>query len=651
MRKTLYVIFLLAFIERPAASEPLNLQKKVAVNLTSQIGYRVDAENRFTAEELIQAGSDRFKYDLKQDFNLGFTDATVWFRLHVKGEAEEKQRYRLTADFAPLDELVIHSYIISEKPEQGGYIPAGVQTSGDRMRQSEWPVRSHIPVFEFSLSPGEEKVLLLKVKSSSAFVVPLKLYDIDSYYHAQNSYDAFSAVFVGIVLVMFLYNGFLYISLRENVYLYYIAYILLFGFYMMIYTGYAYELIWPGWPRLNNFMNPVMLALTSWSAVSFTRYYLLTERYTPRLDRYLHYTALVFLPLIPLTFLFDYTLMIRIINIAMMAGGVFMIAAGVSAYRAKNQLGLYYLIAFSGFILAAILVVIRNLNIIGGDYITASIIQLGGMAEVVLLSLGLAHRIRILRTEKEEHRERIEDLISDFEMAKGVQSFLLPPELPPELPVHVKNMYMPTRSVGGDYYDYHLIKGRGAGFIIADVTGHGVAAALYSSMFKLAFAQTAPLAKEPDRLVRELNQILNSKLYNHLITLCYVYCDFENREVRLANAGHPAVFYYSPRRKLLESLNPKGRALGLLADIEVEVVKRPFIDNDRIFMYSDGLTETWNLSDEMFGEERLIDFIIATADYSAEKFSADLEKYVLEFSEGRHLEDDISWALITADKK
>jgi len=162
--------------------------------------------------------------------------------------------------------------------------------------------------------------------------------------------------------------------------------------------------------------------------------------------------------------------------------------------------------------------------------------------------------------------------------------------------------YDPASSVAGDLYDFLRVDDRHAGAIVADVSGHGIPAALIASMMKIAVSSQSPLAHDPAALLREVNRTLRGQVRRVFVTACYLFFDMEQRRVTVANAGHPPPLLH--RGGTLRELGPYGVMLGRFeAAYTAETIElRP---GDRIVAYTDGVPEALNARGEAFGQERL----------------------------------------------
>ncbi|MEO1655162.1 MAG: 7TM diverse intracellular signaling domain-containing protein, partial [Bacteroidota bacterium] len=212
-------------------------------------------------------------------------------------------------------------------------------------------------------------------------------------------------LFLGIILVMALYNLAIYFSVRDLSFLFYVCSILGLGFYFLFYYGFALELLWPFAPHWNAFSFVLFVPFTRISWVLFTRYYLDTPAILPGWNRLLD--GLIVLYLVPLsTGLISYTgywdLSVLTVNWIGSLGVIvlsMMLWLGYLAWRQGFAPARYFLLANIFFSLGTILFILRETGVLSDNFITIYSVQFGVVVQVVLFSLGLGNRLKEAREE------------------------------------------------------------------------------------------------------------------------------------------------------------------------------------------------------------------------------------------------------------
>lgn len=279
--------------------------------------------------------------------------------------------------------------------------------------------------------------------------------------------------------------------------------------------------------------------------------------------------------------------------------------------------------------------VIRGFEAGANDYITKPI-----ESEVLLA------RVRTAISLKESVREKdlLETLQRELSVAQKVQQALLPVRYPSVPGLNIAARYHPMAEVGGDFYDF-VEHENGLGVLIADVSGHGIPAALIASMVKMAFSLNRHLAPEPARLLGALNQVLCDKVDNHFVTASYYFIDLRARTVLHASAGHPPIFYTDRSGRAIRDMKPKGGVLGVFPDIVHQQGSEELKSGARFVQITDGVIESRSKSGAEFGEDKLREIILGTLHLDTEATADQIMKELREHNPA-YFDDDVTFVLI-----
>lgn len=234
-------------------------------------------------------------------------------------------------------------------------------------------------------------------------------------------------------------------------------------------------------------------------------------------------------------------------------------------------------------------------------------------AEEFLSRITTLGRSRTYRDRLRHTRKRHKD---ELELARAVQANLLPDPLPSRRGVRIACCYRPTEELSGDFYDVIDLGQDATGFFVADVVGHGVSAALFTSFLKAQLLHWSLIMQKetPSETLNDMNQALCKVFHGSGRFVTAVYATFEPGIERLhfANAGHPAPLYLPHEG---EAYFLDGAELPIGISVKVEYVTREirFASKDRVVFYTDGLHEQrWHGKGEQFGKRRLADLLIAS---------------------------------------
>jgi sigma-B regulation protein RsbU (phosphoserine phosphatase) len=232
-------------------------------------------------------------------------------------------------------------------------------------------------------------------------------------------------------------------------------------------------------------------------------------------------------------------------------------------------------------------------------YQTLPLVDALGFA-VLLFSLGYV-ALEILFTN--EHR--LLSIETELETARQIQSSILPAKAPELENIRIAASYQPMTAVAGDFYQFVRSDNRHLGILVADVSGHGIPAALISSMIKVAMQSVTVHAHDPAQVLGGLNRILCSEAHGQFVSAAYVWIDTQSRNLLYSAAGHPPLLCWRNATGELQRVESNGLLFGVEADSEYPVCSVPLEPSDRFLLCTDGVTETENGAGEAFGDLQL----------------------------------------------
>lgn len=223
--------------------------------------------------------------------------------------------------------------------------------------------------------------------------------------------------------------------------------------------------------------------------------------------------------------------------------------------------------------------------------------------------LTLVDRCLELRRLAEQNRRYVERLEDELAEARSFQRGLLPPREATLSGVHVAGRCDACTELGGDLYDYVQVDPHRVAFLIADVSGHGVSAALLTGIVKSAFDDARTADYEPQAVVSRIARGIRNFADDKFITLFCGRLDSRARTLEYVNAGHPPGILCTPgtARQALTLTGPM--VSPAFPDIVWEKVRIDLAPAQRIVVYTDGLTESRDTEGELFGEERLLSML------------------------------------------
>lgn len=244
---------------------------------------------------------------------------------------------------------------------------------------------------------------------------------------------------------------------------------------------------------------------------------------------------------------------------------------------------------------------------------------------------------------------RLVALDRELSIAREIQYSILPQTMPRLPGVTVAARYRPMTSVAGDFYDFLQLDEERVGVLVADVSGHGVPAALIASMVKVALAAQQSCADRPADVLAGMNRALVGRLASRYVTAAYLFIDRRQGTLRYAAAGHPPMLHLGKRGNV-QQIEENGVLLGFLEDACYTTCEKRFEPGDRLLLYTDGLIEAENAAGDFYGLER-VQTTIAGSSHLAAADAADAVLQAMDSWSQLPAADDLTIVLIerTAD--
>jgi signal transduction histidine kinase/CheY-like chemotaxis protein len=365
-----------------------------SINLGPDLQWVEDDTNSLTLEQVQQLPQEAFNKGSQYTFNQGITSSGYWlrFRLNVPSELIDNP-WLLEIPFPLLDYVALYS------PDKN--TAYSVFVTGDRSPFSQRDLNT--TDFVFTLQPEQENnVYYLHVKTKNGLQVPLYLWNVDHFPKHTAYVNGLQGIYFGIMLVMILYNLFIYLSVRERSYLYYISYISAFTLYQASRQGLSFEYLWPNQTSWANISIPFLGVLSLFFASLFARSILQTHLLIPRGDKGIVLIAASLFCTLPVVLLADYDVaMIVTFTCFFIFLNLILVISCLAAVKG-NRTAKVFLVAWIIFLISGVISVLGALNVLPLQYASQVIFQIGSVIEVVLLSLALADRINVIEKEKIE---------------------------------------------------------------------------------------------------------------------------------------------------------------------------------------------------------------------------------------------------------
>ena len=384
----------------PAASAAVTLpaDQSVQINsLSTSIELLEDPTGALDVEAVSRPpASSGFVAGSPEKANVGFSRSAWWVRLTLRNPGEQARDLYLRQGYPLID--LVDAY----QPEGGGWHHVA---TGDRRPFGSRPVAHRDYLFPMNLPAASETTVYLRYSSQGPVDINLSLLDPGKLAESLSREQLAYGVYFGCVLMLLVWSGLVFVAVRDSAFLAYFGYVSVFGVYMTVNTGFAYQYFWPDSPAWGNACLPVLLCLSLITALEFSTTILRARDYTPRLNlasRVLQGFAAVAIALTPFV---EYAVLIKPVTFLILIAVVFMIALGVICLLAGSRPARFYVVAWGAFLVGSVVFLLKNFGVVPHTFMSQHAWQVGALLEMILLSMTLSSRMNELK-----HQSRTDPL-------------------------------------------------------------------------------------------------------------------------------------------------------------------------------------------------------------------------------------------------
>ncbi|TDO24419.1 sensor histidine kinase [Pedobacter duraquae] len=412
--------FVLGFLMLSAL--PLSAQQRIILNenetvnnFGTQVVLLTDTNHRLNAITAFK--SNAYKAIETAVPNLGISKAAYWIKIRVRNNTKDPQLI-LQIPLPTLDFVDFYQFDQQDKLVDVEYI-------GDRRPYYNRRFDNPFSTFRFNVNPNQETTLLLRIQGSEQLQVPLTLCQSKIIMNSNADSFLIFGIFVGVFVAMFVYNLFLFISTKDNTYLYYIINIFFIGLLQANFQGFPFKYLWPHNVLLSTYAVYILTPLAALTGLQFMKKFLHTSEYLPKLHKYLN----IFY--IPYAFAFIQLLLgnlnqsYQLLQVAAITIALTMLVTAYLISKKGYRSAKFFIVAWSVFLLGLCIFVLKDYNILPYNTITFNMMPFGSALEVTLLSFALADRINTLKKEKEASQADALRILTENEKLVREQNIVL----------------------------------------------------------------------------------------------------------------------------------------------------------------------------------------------------------------------------------
>lgn len=405
------LICLLMLIAQMAMAAPTVVlqSQQDSLLLGGRLMYVEDAGSRLTLDQVVDA-STAWTASPNAVPNFGYTDSTFWFHTRLENpDATEQLRY-LEISYPLLDDVQL--FLARQNGQAESW------QTGDRLPFNSRPLAHRGFVFPISWQAGETVDLYLRVSSQGAVQVPVQLWKPEAFFLQDQNKLMAQSIYYGIMMIMVLYNLFLYFSLREKSYLYYVGFVFSFVTMLAAMHGVLFQHVFPSSPKIHEWVILFFVPSTMLFACLFTRSFLDLSTISPWINRYMAFNVGLSLLCMAGAFFVPYAWSTRISVFLVIPASLMIFISGPYAWKKGQKSARFFTIAWLMLLVGTTLAAMNKFGLIPRNFLTENGLQWGSAIEAALLSFALADRFnrerearyreQRLKLQEAERRERAE---------------------------------------------------------------------------------------------------------------------------------------------------------------------------------------------------------------------------------------------------
>lgn len=402
--KLIFITFLLALFWPPSGHSEVmilnDLNNRLIVHSTIEI--LEDRTGTLELEDVINGPKrNDFISPGENYFSLGFTESTYWYRFTIDNITPDTHHRLLVLRSPWIDSVELFL------PEADGSYQR--KLFGDWLPFYEREIIHHQFINSLMIPPGKS-TYLMRISTPKPFMTPLFLWKPDAFNQFEWSYATYYGVIFGSLLIMFLYNGIIYISIRDRRYLYYCLYLAMFFLMNFTYNGFSYQYLWPESTRWTSWSYCLFVYLFQVSGLLFVISFLNSRKRLPQLHRILILYIALLLAAPILTFLTGNELLYNKLSIySVFLYSPLIAYAGLLALLSGFRAARFFIIASMASLVGAFFTALTVAGLLPYSFIAYHAVEFGLLVDMVLLSLAMADRINLMNIEKEAAQQRAMD--------------------------------------------------------------------------------------------------------------------------------------------------------------------------------------------------------------------------------------------------
>jgi two-component system, NtrC family, sensor kinase len=390
MKKGLFLL-LSCFLSASLFAQQIVIEENQSSLIIGEyINYLEDPSGEWDLNTVIDKSSE-FRQSNIQVPNYQYTKSAYWIRFNVLNRSQSED-LAIEISNTQLDYIDL-------------YVPNGLNylhtRMGDQLPYAARVVNHQHFIFPIVLKPGQGATYYMRFQSVEQLSIPITIGKREIVLTNNYRTDIFAGTYFGIMFVMFFYNLFIYFSVRDKSYLFYVLYIGSIALAQGTLLGYTYKYFWPDNSYLNHLSVLIFSAMAGYGAIQFARIFLQLEVHLPRINKGLTVFELIYAGALVIYLFGLQRISYNMLDFAALFLSLYALYFSIKLSLTGQRTAKFFLFAWSFFMIGMFIYVARNMGWLPYNFFTKNVLLMGSGLESILLSVALADRINILKREKE----------------------------------------------------------------------------------------------------------------------------------------------------------------------------------------------------------------------------------------------------------
>lgn len=362
--------------------------------INESIYYFEDASHRLSIANVSNDNfASNFIQSQRKKLNFGMNNSTFWVRFDVQNHAKQQEEWLLELAYSAIDKIVLYY-----QNQEGEWVS---KNYGDHLSFKHRDLAYRNFFIKLPKDLSEKKTFFLQLQTQGVSAFPLSLVRSDQLYRVVQ-YDLIYALFFGAMIVMLIYNLFVFISLRDISFILYVGVIFVAFSYLFSIRGFAFQYVFPNSPWFSNKLT--LLSGTLWIFICplFSNAFLMANKHIPKWSMALKTFSATGLVLFCLAFVLPFNFIAKVLNLVAILACITMIVSGVLTLQKGQRSARFYIVAWAIYLTGIFTLIASNFGLINENIFTFHAGEICSMIEIILLSLALSDRFNLYKQEKEE---------------------------------------------------------------------------------------------------------------------------------------------------------------------------------------------------------------------------------------------------------